>query len=313
MSKNIYKYVGLGYLDKVIGSKDQVTLKCSHPKDFNDPYELFLTIDFKERPEALAFYADVVGNLPQLPTTCFSRSPAVIPMWAHYAQSLQGFAIEFDEALLEQSFPESGFGDIDYRDDPDEDLTDMLYRAYEIGKPRYLYFLREGVFSAAYYTKATCWSYEQERRMIVRQSETRHVDDLTLMDVPRKCVTALLCGPRASPETIRAVRDKASQLGCRYFELKIGRSFAVPFFVDSEGEAFVFNGTDIERSSRFCSSCKEPLAAESELCSWCQIGDSHKSEAAARNTYRMLDRYGLLEDYIARMDDISRGQAKRDA
>jgi hypothetical protein len=307
MSKHIYKYVGPSYLNNVFGSSDHVTLKCSYPKDFHDPYELFLTIDFKESPEALAFYADAVGNLPQLPTTCFSRSAVVIPMWAHYAQSLQGFAIEFDEAMLAQAFPESGFGDVDYRDAPDDDLTDMLYRAYEIGKPRYIYLLRKGVFSAAYYTKATCWSYEQERRMIVRESETRRVGDLLLMDVPKECITALLCGPRAPPETVRAVRDKANQLGCKYFELKIGRSSAVPFFVDLDGDTFTFNGTDIGRSSQFCGSCKEPLAGELERCSWCQIGDSHTSEAAARNTYRMLDHYGLLEDYIAGMEDISRG------
>lgn len=312
MSIKIYKYVGHDYIDKVIGASDQVTLKCSYPKDFNDPYELFLTIDFKERPEVLAFYADVIGKLDQLPTTCFSRTLSVMPMWAHYAQNLQGFAIEFNEAMLVQSFQECGFGDVDYRDSPDDDLTEMLYRAYAIGKMRYIYLLRKGIFSAAYYTKATCWSYELERRMIVRQSDTRRVGDLILMDVPMGCVTSLLCGPRASPETTRAIRDKASKLGCGYFEMKIGRSSAVPFFVDSEGHSFIFNGTTIERSSNFCGSCKEPLAAESELCSWCQIDDTHKIDAAQRNTYRLLDHHGLLADYVAGMDDISRRYTKRD-
>lgn len=138
MSTKIYKYVCCSYLHKVIGLPGQVTLKCSCPKNFNDPYELFLTIDFKEQPDVLAFYKDLIGNLPQLPTTCFSRSPIVIPMWAHYAQNTEGFAIEFDETALAQSFPESGFGDVDYRDTADDNLTNLLYRAFEIGKPRYL-------------------------------------------------------------------------------------------------------------------------------------------------------------------------------
>ena len=56
MNKRIYKYVAPNYLDKVFGSRDLVTLKCSHPKDFNDPYELFLTINFNESPEMLAFF-----------------------------------------------------------------------------------------------------------------------------------------------------------------------------------------------------------------------------------------------------------------
>lgn len=313
MCTNIYKYVGHDYLGKVFGSSDQVTLKYSYPKDFNDPYELFLTIDFKESPEVLAFYADVIGELDQLPTTCFSRSPCVMPMWAHYAQSLQGFAIEFNEAKLAQFFHESSFGDVNYRDSPDDDLADMLHRAYALCKMRYIYLLRRGVFSAAYFTKATCWSYELERRMIVRESHTRRVGDLVLMDVPMECVTSLLCGPRASPDTIRAIRDKASKHGCGYFEMKIGKSSAVPFFIDSDGHSFIFNGTTIERSSYFCGCCKEPLAAEVELCSWCQISDTHKMDAAKRNSYRMLDQHGMLEDYIAGMDDITRRHTKRDA
>ena len=71
---SLYKYVGASYLDQVVGLDGKVTLKCSHPRDFNDPYELFLAVDGNNDPEALAFYAEVVGDLPQIPTTCFSRS-----------------------------------------------------------------------------------------------------------------------------------------------------------------------------------------------------------------------------------------------
>ena len=39
-----------------------MTLKCSLPRNFNDPYELFLTVNFREKPEALAFYTDVIGG-----------------------------------------------------------------------------------------------------------------------------------------------------------------------------------------------------------------------------------------------------------
>jgi hypothetical protein len=311
MSAKIYKYVGFSYLDKVIRLPDQVTFKCSYPKDFNDPYELFLTIDFKEQPDVLAFYREVIGELPQLPTTCFSRSPVVIPMWAHYAQNSEGFAIEFDEAALAQSFPESGFGNVDYQDTVDDDLTDMLYRAFDIGKPRYLYLLRKGVFSAAYYTKATCWNYELERRMIVRPSETRSDNGLILVDVPKKCVTALICGPRASPDTAQALRDKAGQLKCKYYELRIGKTSPVPYFVDSTDSTSIFNGAEIEPSTNQCASCKEPIADGKEECSWCQINEGHEYEAAQRNTFRALAHAGLLEDYIKDMGEITRGGHKK--
>ena len=214
MSKSIYKYVGVTSLDKVLASDEHVTLKCTYPKDFNDPYELFLTINFNEEPDVLAFYSDAIGKLAQLPTTCFSLSPAVVPMWAHYTQNHEGFVIDFDEEKLAAAFPESGFGDVDYLDSTNPGLSEMLYRASGIGKPRYVYMLRKWVFSAAYFTKTTAWSYEQERRMVVPEAETRRIGDIILMDVKKDCVKSLIAGPRASQQTIDAVRDKANDLGC---------------------------------------------------------------------------------------------------
>src|SRR4051812_39678011 len=149
MTGKVYKYLGPRARGKVFESAHQVTLRCSLPKEFNDPYELFLSINLNENPERLAFYNDVIGELPQVPTTCFSRSPAIIPMWAHYAQNLEGFAIEFDEARISSQYPDAGFGDVDYRDDADPELNDALALAYETCKPRHTFFLRRGVFSAA--------------------------------------------------------------------------------------------------------------------------------------------------------------------
>jgi hypothetical protein len=298
MSKHLYKYVGPSYLDKVFSDKDHVTLKCSYPKDFNDPYELFLTIDFNERPEVLAFYADAVGEIPQLPTTCFSRSPAVIPMWAHYAQNLQGLCIEFDEELLSSYFPESGFGDVDYREKPEESLNELLCRAHVTAKARHMHFFLSGVFRAAYYTKATYWNYEQERRMIVDEDETRTSDELILIDVPKECIKSLICGPRASEETVSTLREKAKKFRCFYFQLNIGKTSLRPFFVDLNGDPFIFNGTDIEQSDQFCEVCKEPLFNDDEKCSWCQIDEHDMHNASSRNPYRILERYGLLKSYI---------------
>lgn len=303
-SNSIYKYIGPEHVDKVFQSSDAVTLKCSLPKDFNDPYELFLTIDFNEEPDALAFYADAIGELPQFPTTCFSRSPAVIPMWAHYAQNHQGFVVEFSEDGLVKAFADSRFGDVRYSDSPSEGLTDMLYRAYKIGKMRYTYFLRGGVFNAAYFTKASCWSYEQERRMIVSESGTRKVGPMILLDAPNDCITSIICGPRASEPTRLALIKKAEEIGCRYFELRIGKISATPYFVDKEGEPFSFDLSEIVPSHQYCETCKEPIAQAAEQCSWCQIDDELRQHVASRNPFRILDRYGMLESYVAGMDAV---------
>jgi len=310
MKKNIYKYFGAGTLEKVFANPDQVTLMCSYPKDFNDPYELFLTVDFDQRADIMAFYAEAVGELPQLPTTCFSKSPSVVPMWAHYAQNSKGFVIEFDEKKLSAIFPESNFGDVDYRDAPHDGLTDMLYRASEIGKPRYVYLLQNWVFNSAYYTKTTCWSYEQERRMVVGEKEVREASQLLLLDVPKECVKALISGPQTDAETISRLRDKADELGCNYFQLKIGRSYSSPFLINADGASFIFDGTEIVPSAQYCASCREPLLRSSNFCSWCQIDESHMRAAAQRNPYRIYHELGILDSYIQSMHNVSQGRRK---
>lgn len=311
MANHLYKYISPAYLQRVLSARDKVTVKCSLPKEFNDPYELFLTIDFNEKPEVLAFYEEAVGQLPQLATTCFSRSPAITPMWAHYAQNLEGVAIEFDEEALAEAFPKSGFGDVDYRDSPDPGLTDTLYRAYGIGKPRYVYFLHTGVFSAAYYTKATCWSYELERRMVAHESEIRREGGSMLLDAPSSAITALIVGPRASAETKRFTIEYAERVGCAYLEMKIGRSTPAPYFLNSDAQPFVFNGQSIERAKHNCHSCKEPLFSDAEHCSWCLIEESHKQQAARRNPYRLFAHYGMLDSYIESMEAIRKSHSKK--
>jgi hypothetical protein len=274
-----------GHLNKVIGTKDHVTLKCSKPEDFNDPYELFLTIDFHQEPAVLAFYKDVIGELPQLPTTCFSHLPTVIPMWAHYGQNSQGICLEFDEERLVEKFPGIKLVDVQYRDTPD-DHSHLLALAFEIGKYRHVAMLQQALFRSAYYTKMSCWSYEEERRLVVADEYIRKQDGLLLMDVPSDCVTSLICGPRASSDTKTSVRAKADQLGCDYYDCRTGRSSAVPFFTDLRGDSSLFDGQAITPITHSCASCQEPVDSVGDLCSWCQIDESHTQDAASRNSLR---------------------------
>jgi Protein of unknown function (DUF2971) len=311
MAALLYKYTGASYLSRVFERRNYVTLKCSLPKDFNDPYELFLTVDYRERPDVLAFYADLIGTLPQLPVTCFSRSPAIVPMWAHYAENSTGVVLAFDDRALSAAFPESGFGDINYRDKADPELRETLYRAYEIGKMRYLYFLRQGVFSSAYYSKATCWGYEGERRMVLARKEVRAHEGHLLVDVPRDCLKAIICGPRASSETLDLVLEKSRIAKCPVFKMQIGRSSADPYFTDDAGTVHIFSTHGISKATATCKSCGEPVPGRRKSCSWCKITAKHVEDAASRNSFRMLDHYGMLQDYMSGMDDIGRKHRRK--
>lgn len=311
MSENLFKYFGPEAIDRVFASPEQVTLKCSLPKDFNDPYELFLTVDLDQDADTMAFYAECIGELPQLPTTCFSRSPLVIPMWAHYAKNSTGFAVEFDEEVLGDHFSDSHFDNVDYRDTPKEVLTDLLNRASVIGKGRHVYMLQQGVFNAAYYTKTTCWNYEQERRMVTGENEVRAVGELLLLDVPKDCVRTIICGSQASVETIEKLQAKANELQCNYFQLKIGKSSALPFLSNSDGKSFICKDNEIVPSESRCANCQEPVPSSRKSCSWCQIDDSHAAAAAQRNPYRLYQSYGILDSYIKSMDNITRQHQKK--
>lgn len=307
----LYKYIGPATLDQLFDKPEHFTVKCSLPKNFNDPYELFLTLNFQEDPDALAFYADIVGELPQVLTTCFSRSPAVVPMWAHYAQNLEGFAIEVDEEGLSKAFPESNFGDVDYMDAPRKELSDRLHQALMTLKPRHVHFLRRAVFSSSYYTKTTCWSYENERRMVVNEAEVRDVDGMSLLDVPVSCLKGMIAGPRASIELQEKLRAKAVQIGCNFFQLNIGRSSATPYFISNDGQCYVFDGGGLKLADNSCCKCNEPIDLDINECSWCQITDAHRLDAARRNPYRMLSHYGLLDSYIEGVVAIDREIARK--
>ena len=184
----------------------------------------------------------------------------------------------------------------------------MLYRASEIGKPRYVYLLQNWVFGAAYFTKTTCWSYEQERRMVAGKKEVHEVGEFLLLHVPNECIKSLICGPQTDTETIQMLQQKANEIECDYFQLKIGRSSASPYLIGADGESYIFNGAGILKSSHCCSSCKEPLERAAHFCSWCQIDDSHRIAAAQRNPYRIFHELGILDAYLERMSNVSRGR-----
>lgn len=302
--------MGADVLDVALSKPGVCSFKCSYPKDFNDPYELFLTIDFQQDPELLSTYKDTIGELPQLPTTCFSKSPSVVPMWAHYSHGHRGVVVEFNETLFSEKFPDVGFGDVDYRDDAYEGLLDLLVRACHIGKPRYHYLLQRGVFSAAYYTKHSCWYYEQERRLVTNAEHVKMVDGIMLIEFPVECISAIIVGLRADEHTKNKVSKFAQNIGAEFYEMLIGKTSAIPYFINSDKDACRHESGSISICDYTCTECGEPLSDESQICSWCAIEEHHELNAARSNPLRMLQRYGELDDYYKEMRAISRKQKK---
>lgn len=306
LADKLYKYLAPELADKAL-SRDGATLKFSLPSEFNDPFELFLTVDHNSPPETLAFYEEVIGELNMMPTTCFSRHPDVVPMWAHYGQNGEGFVIEVDEAQLRAELGDSSaIQNVTYRDSRAEDLAHSLARAQFRQKPRDVYFLRNSVYHAAYFTKASCWSYEKERRLVLNDATNLvDVDGASLLSIPQHCVTAVILGSNTTAETKSQLRSYAAEIGCEVYECKIGRNNMSPFFLASDGSSRVFAEGAISRPENTCEVCSEPLQ-EGNRCSWCRIQDADREVAAASNPWRLLAASGLLEDYIDSMSSIGR-------
>lgn len=310
MGTKIYKYFSAETLPMVFAKEETCSIKCSLPVDYNDPFELFLGIDPNCGPELLAVYREIVYEIPQQPTTCFSKSPIVTPMWAHYARNHSGFALEFDLETLKSTLPEAAIGDVVYRDEPDARIEDALLRAAVAKKPRHAIWLRQGVFSAAYFSKHSCWAYEQECRLVVGMGTVADVGGNMILNIPLHAVTSLIVGKNFPENLMDESRAIAASGELNWYEEVIGKSHPQPYFRSGIGDISVFGESGIQLSANTCGECSEPVAIDCELCPWCSIQEHDEEDAARSNPLRILDHYGALEGYLAEVANIERSRKR---
>lgn len=302
----IYKYFCHDVFDLIFSREGFCGVKCSLPKDYNDPYELFLGMDLNASTEQLAFYKDIVGGIPQNPTTCFSESPVVSPMWAHYANNHSGFVLEFDLDEFRERFKGNPIWEVSYRSSPHESLKKILQRAEALKKPRYAYQLQEFVFVESYFTKYEEWSYERECRFVDMKKVTEDVNGNSILFIPIELVKSIIIGPKFPSKIIEDTIELSEEYAIDWYQLHIGKSHPKPYMKDKIDDAFVFNNACIAKAENLCGSCSEPLVNEAELCPWCKITEAHEDEAAQNNPFRILDHAGILENYMKSMSKVGK-------
>lgn len=301
----IYKYFSESVLDIVFQRDGFCGLKCSLPKDYNDPYELFLGVDLTVPAESLAIYRDIIQDLPHYPTTCFSKSPIVAPMWAHYAQNHSGFVLEFDVQAIQEHFEEIEIRNVDYKVSPNPALATALERAAVTKKPRHATWLRQVVLTEAYFSKYQDWSYEQECRLVDRNQYIEEVAENDILFLPTNCVTAMIIGSKFPEEKVPYSKEMASKQGIDWYQIEIGKSLPTPYMRAGDG-TFVFENGKISEANHICGSCSEPLVNGGEFCAWCSITEAQAEQAARGNPFRLLNHYGLLEEYFKSASNIEK-------
>jgi hypothetical protein len=106
---------------------------------------------------------------------CFSDQSQEMLLWAHYANGLRGFCLEFDSGILEDHFIESGVPllRVDYTR---HYLTPSLYSTDCERRTR-----------LALATKAMCWSHEGEWRLVMPRRAAE-------VDLPREAIKGIILG-----------------------------------------------------------------------------------------------------------------------
>ncbi|WP_370034222.1 DUF2971 domain-containing protein [Qipengyuania mesophila] len=227
-------------------------------------------------------------------------------MWAHYAQNHSGFVVEFDVDKLRDSFPEVGFHDVEYMDEADSSIEQMIARVATTLKPRHAVWLRDAVLARSYFSKHTSWSYENEIRLVASGDEVEDVGGISILFIPLECLASIGVGKNFPDEMVQASQEIADRAGIDWFREVIGKSHPQPYFTNVDGEIFVHNGDGIYGADHKCPSCEEPIAAEAELCPWCAITDDDRLLAARSNPFRMLDSVGALDRYMEGIEQIKK-------
>lgn len=303
-NEKIYKYIGPKILNTAFTKKGFCSFKCSLPKDFNDPYELFLAIDFNQSTEMLAFYNSIIGEIPQRPTTCFSKSPIIIPMWAHYGHTSKGFVLEIDKIKIMSYFENTKISDVSYQNSVSDKIFSAIQLAHGTLKPRHTWFVQNMIMNAAYFTKNTCWDYEKECRLV---TEEKNVDDNMLLHVPSDCITSIIVGEKTTLEDKKYAIELTDKISSNYYELKISKNSSAPYFSNRNKETFIFKDGKIIKTTKICTKCSEPIDNENEKeCTWCKITEKDISEANMQNPMNILNNADLLEKYLKSMASVGK-------
>lgn len=172
--------------------------------------------------------------------TCFSRAVCSILMWSHYSANHSGAVLCFEgehSALMRTS-----------RECADDHVASLCGGGglHEVQYSNVLPIVNIGtwtpeqIFLALARTKAQCWAYEEELRLIASFESADHIletaegSKIYLVTVPFDALRCVVLGCNMSESTKHEMVDRATSAGCpkhvRFFESRIaGDTFALSY------------------------------------------------------------------------------------
>lgn len=145
-------------------------------------------------------FEEMIGAL------CLTESQANLLMWAHYADSHQGFVVEFDS--------DAPF--FDQRKGRDDEFRHLRKVIYSDRRPSLV--LSESDSFSPFLTKGPDWSYEAEWRMMLPFSEASRVigdgpTGVYLFAFPRTAIRSVILGCRMAEVTRRDITSILRTVG----------------------------------------------------------------------------------------------------
>lgn len=197
-------------------------IRFSPQKSLNDPFELKPQVSISAITSNISAIFDVVraeqfnfhlmqklrdslyDQMNRFGILCLTKTDCNLLMWSHYADSHQGFVIEFDD---HNEF----FRDRHKNDNPVGRLTKVIYASQ---RPSVDFTKIESIhrFVDTLITKGEDWSYEQEWRLILPIENANIVKDIGadvihLFKFPKSSVKSITIGCKISKEKEQALID----------------------------------------------------------------------------------------------------------
>ncbi|HUP80610.1 MAG TPA: DUF2971 domain-containing protein, partial [Pirellula sp.] len=289
----LFKYVGKKAAEAALKTQGQFSLRFNLPKNYNDPYELFLNTDKPlETREEIAFYECFLRELPDEAVTCFSKRPESVVMWAHYCGEGTGICLAIDENDLVNQFEQAFIDDVEYTAVP------AMVSAYDVKyacttkKNRHTEQLMRMAMRAAYFRKRADWSYEHERRLVVSKELVPEIDGRMIATFPASCLRFIILGPKAESSLVEHVVDWAGRSGISVLQMCYSRKRYQPFFTSNDKSFEWRDGAFVSPLFR-CAECMEPIEQDTRVCEWCQISDEDKHLALISSQFALFRMYGL--------------------
>lgn len=164
---------------------------------------------------------------------CFSESIESILMWSHYANSHQGFALEYNfRPTLEKPIKNVGIYPVIY-DDVRQDISQYMIWSFvrmmgiQAANPDCSMYLKIALH------KSSVWAYEQEWRMI--NMTPRNITDTTPSAIQYKPV-AIYYGKHISGNRKKQLHQIAQEKGLREYEM----------FIDYSSEKYEMRHREVE-------------------------------------------------------------------